>query len=310
MSSRTQAYLDLALLGLNRWWRYVLGVLLIILTPMVLLLSLAFLAGLLKGAGLLDAALADKLTAVITGSQTDASVLAFVVLNLSIIGMLAGLALAMRWLHHRPLLTLVTPGSSIDWRRILEAAAVGFVILSILTLLESLLFPGRYTFTFDATRFFPFMIAVLLLTPIQAAAEELIFRGYLVQGIGNLTRNVIVLAGASSLLFGAVHLWNPEVERYGLVVMAAAYILSGLLFATVALRDGRLELAIGLHAVNNIFTALIANNESSVLQTSSIFTSPLDPVYALIALFITILVFHWWIFDRSAVKSATVKPVG
>ncbi|CAN0280407.1 unnamed protein product, partial [Phaeothamnion confervicola] len=170
-----------------------------------------------------------------------------------------------------------------------------------------LLYPGRYRLTFDAARFFPFMVAVLLLTPVQAATEELLFRGYIMQGLGVLTRRVAVIAIVSSLLFGAVHLWNPEVERYGLAVMAAAYFMSGLMFATIALRDGRLELAIGLHAINNIFTALIANNEGSVLQTSSIFTSPLDPVFSLVGLVFTTIAFHWWMFDRPGAKKA-IEP--
>jgi uncharacterized protein len=164
------------------------------------------------------------------------------------------------------------------------------------------MYPGRYSLTFDASRFFPFMVAVLLLTPIQAATEELLFRGYFMQGLGVITRRIAVIATLSSLVFGAVHLWNPEVERYGLAVMAAAYFMSGLMFATVALRDGRLELAIGLHAINNVFTALIANNEGSVLQTSSIFTSPLDPVFSLAALVVTTIAFHWWIFDRPGAR--------
>jgi membrane protease YdiL (CAAX protease family) len=72
-----------------------------------------------------------------------------------------------------------------------------------------------------------------------------------------------------------------------------------MLLATVALRDGRLELAIGLHAVNNVFLALVANYEGSALTTESVFTATeLDPVYSLVTLVIGTLVFHRWVFRR------------
>ena len=81
--------------------------------------------------------------------------------------------------------------------------------------------------------------------------------------------------------------------------MAANYFAIGMLLATITLRDGRLELAIGLHAMNNVFLALIANYEGSALTTESIFTArELDPMYTLITLIIGALVFHWWIFRR------------
>jgi len=79
-----------------------------------------------------------------------------------------------------------------------------------------------------------------------------------------------------------------------------SYPLIGILLATIALRDGRLELAIGLHAVNNVFLALIANYEGSALTTESIFTArELDPVYSLVTMIIGTLVFRWWMFRRA-----------
>ena len=81
--------------------------------------------------------------------------------------------------------------------------------------------------------------------------------------------------------------------------MAANYFVIGMLLATITLRDGRLELAIGLHAVNNVFLALIANYEGSALTTESIFTArELDPVYSLVTMIVGTLVFHRWMFRR------------
>jgi uncharacterized protein len=107
------------------------------------------------------------------------------------------------------------------------------------------------------------------------------------------------------VVFTLPHLLNPEVEKHGMLIMAANYFAIGLLLATVTLRDGRLELAIGVHAVNNVFLALIANYEGSALATESVFTArELDPVYSLVTLIIGAFVLHAWMFRRRAGKLA------
>lgn len=246
----------------------------------------------------------------VSGHVPEKSILAFVVLNLTIIGMILGLAVAMALLHRRPMLTLVTPHDRIDGRRVMQGAGVMLVLLAAMTLVEHLLFPGRYRLVFDPVRFLPYMIAVLLLTPIQATAEELIFRGYVMQGLSRIFASPIVVALVSSALFASVHMWNPEVGRHGAMLMAAAYFAMGLLLAAITLRDGRLELAIGVHATNNVFTALVANNEGSTLQTESILLSPLDPVFALAALSTVAVAFYAWFFLRRAVRAPASPPAG
>jgi hypothetical protein len=213
--------------------------------------------------------------------------------------MLAGLVLTVKLIHRRPLLTLITPETRIDWRRMARGALVWTVIAAIIVGIEHVLYPDRYYLSFDAGRFFLFVAIVLILTPIQAATEELVFRAYAMQGLARLTRRPAVLAVVSSLIFTAPHMLNPEVHQYGMLLMAANYFAIGMLLATATLRDGRLELAVGVHAVNNVLLALVANYEGSALATESIFTAiELDPVYSLVTLVIGTLVFHRWVFRR------------
>jgi hypothetical protein len=280
MPPQTARYLDLALAGRNAWWRYLLGV----ATIAFFWLVLGYVPYLLLAAGrAAPAPLAD-----------------FVAVNFSIFMMLAGLAIAVRVLHRRPLMNLVSPDARLDWARVARAAVAWTAIAAAISALEHALYPGRYYLSFDPGRFAVFVVAVLLLTPLQCAAEELVFRGYAMQGIGLLTRRPAVIAVASSLLFTAPHLMNPEVARHGALIMAANYFAIGLLLAIVTLRDGRLELAIGLHAANNVFLALAANYEGSVLMTESVFTArELDPVYSLVTFIAGGALFYWWNFGRS-----------
>jgi len=279
MNPGTERYLDLARQGRNAWWRYLLGV----FTIAFFWLVLGYVPYIL-----------------LVGSGVETSpLLDFVAINFSIFMMLAGLAVTVKLIHRRPLLSLVTPEARVDWRRVWRGALVWAVIAAAIVVVEHLLFPERYYLSFNAERFLPFLAAVLVLTPIQCAAEELVFRGYAMQGLGLLTRRPAVIAAAGSLAFTVPHLLNPEVGHYGVLIMAANYFTIGLLLATVTLRDGRLELAIGLHAVNNVLLALVANYEGSALMTESIFTArELDPVYSLISLIAATFLFHAWIFRR------------
>jgi hypothetical protein len=280
MSPQTQRYLDLAREGRNEWWRYALGV----VTIAFFWLVLGHVPYLLLGGAVVEM---DPL-------------LDFVAINFSIFMMLAGLAVTMKLVHRRPLLSLVTPEARVDWRRIRGGALVWVVMAAAISVIEHLLYPGRYYLSFDPGRFLPFFLAVLVLTPVQCAAEELVFRGYAMQGLGLLTRRPAVIAAASSLAFTIPHLLNPEAAEHGALLMAANYFVIGLLLATVTLRDGRLELAIGLHAVNNGFLALVANYEGSALVTESVFSArELDPVFSLVSLIVAGLIFHAWLFRRA-----------
>lgn len=268
-------YLALADAGRPAWWRHVLGIMVI---AVVWLFGGGHAYGLMLRLPL--------------GSVTG-----FVAVNASILTLLAAVVAVVIVLHRRPWRTLVTPYPRIDWRRIAEGAAVWVVLSLAGAVVEHLLYPGRYAWVLDLQRWLPFVLAALLLTPLQCAAEELLFRGYVLQTLGRLLRRPPVLALLSSAVFTLPHLYNPEVAAYGLAIMAANYFVMGLFLAAVALRDGRLELAIGAHAGNNLLLAVIFRYDDSVFETESVFTAgALDPVYSLVTLVLGALLFYAWFF--------------
>jgi membrane protease YdiL (CAAX protease family) len=262
MQSATEQYLALARRGRNQWWRYVASVLVIM-----------FFAEVLGGIPLL-----------LLARHYDYSGLrAFLALNLGVLVELAGVAIAVVLIHRRSLLSLVTPHARFGWRRAGQGFAVWFALAAASCVAESMLFPGRYRLTFNPDTFFMFAAIALCLTPLQTATEELLFRGYVLQGLGLLVKRPAVIAIASGTIFMLPHLANPEVAYHPLLV-PPQYLVIGLLLAAVTLRDGRLELAIGIHTANNLFNGLVANYDDSVLTTDAIFTSSFDPVYSLAAL--------------------------
>jgi uncharacterized protein len=286
MLPQTERYLALAALGRNEWWRYLLGAAVILFSWIVLgWVPYVWLAA--------------------HGRQE--LLLQFLAVNFSIIMMLAGLAVAVKFIHRRPLMTLVTGGRAVDWGRIAGAAMV-WAVLGLATIgVEHLLSPERYYLSFSAERFLPFATVALVVTPLQTATEELVFRGYVMQGLGLVVKHPVVIAVASAALFVLPHLLNPEAQQHGAALLGASYFVIGLLLAAVTLRDGRLELAIGVHAANNLILVLVANYEGSVLASESIFTArELDPAYALATLSVGALLFYAWFFGRG--RNARAGP--
>ena len=80
----------------------------------------------------------------------------------------------------------------------------------------------------------------------------------------------------TSLVFGLLHIANPEVEKLGYVIMVY-YIGTGLMLGIITLMDEGMELALGFHAANNLFTALLVTADWTAFQTHSIFKDMSDP---------------------------------
>ena len=204
----------------------------------------------------------------------------FVALMLASVFFLGGIYLAMRFIHRRPLRTLVTPARSLAWGRLFQGFGVWFGMIAVMSLLEALIYPGRYVWTLDLVRFVPFLFLALIFIPIQTSTEELFFRGYLLQKIGLHTKNIWILSSISGLLFGLPHMLNPE-ATVNYPLLGFYYFAFGFFLAYITLREGRLELALGVHAANNLFSVIIANYTITALPSPSLFTiNVLDAVFS------------------------------
>ena len=106
--------------------------------------------------------------------------------------------------------------------------------------------------------------------PIQTSFEEYLFRGYLMQGLGFLSKTNWFPLLVTSVTFGLMHLANPEVTKLGNGIMVF-YIGTGLLLGIITLMDEGLELSLGFHAANNLITALLVTTDWTAFQTYAIF---------------------------------------
>jgi uncharacterized protein len=270
-----QDYLELASRGKNEAWRSILAVFSMLFAWQVL--------GAIPSAMLLVwMAFHGQLSISnpggnLPGADTPAG---FVALMLASVFFLGGITFSIRFIHGRPLRSLVTPARSLDWGRLFQGFGVWFGLTALMSLVEALVYPGRYALTLNLSRFLPFLFLALIFIPIQTTTEELFFRGYVLQQVGLHWKNIWVLSAISGLLFGLPHLLNPEASiNYPL--LGFYYIAFGFSLAFITLRDGRLELALGAHAANNLFSVIIANYTITVLPSPSIFTiNVLDAVFS------------------------------
>jgi len=234
----------------------------------------------------------------------------FILLNVVPPLLILGLCLAVAGIHRRPLLTLVTAAPRVSWKRIAQGFAVWFGLNCLCGFGEYLIAPQTYVFHWDPVVFGAFLPLALVLTPVQTTAEELFFRGYLVQGLSLVSRRPLFLAGVSGALFALPHLANPEMEANP-AALGLSYFLTGVLLTLCALRDGSLELAIGAHAANNLFGAVVLNFSGSIFQTPAlVFTSRFDPIWSLITLLAMAAVFYAVLLTRGRTQPPSAPAAG
>jgi membrane protease YdiL (CAAX protease family) len=221
--------------------------------------------------------------------NTDVNKNFFLFSNLILFVFLFGaLLLFIKFLHQRTLTSLVTSRKKVDWKRFFFGFVFWGLLNLILMYIAYLMDPEMYVWNYNPAKFFTLLIIVVIMIPIQTSYEELYFRGYLMQGVGVLAKNKWVPFIFTSVFFGLMHSFNPEVEKLGFIIMIY-YVGTGFLFGMITLLDEGTELALGMHAVNNMIAATIITNDWAVFQTDALIVDKTEPV-ADFMMFLPILV--------------------
>jgi hypothetical protein len=177
----------------------------------------------------------------------------------------------MKPLHNRSFGSVVNGGRRVRWGRMLFSAFVWIAMAAIWLLYSVRTDPGNFTLNNTSGSLLILAVLSVFLIPFQAAFEEVLFRGYLMQGFALLARNRWVPIAVTSLLFGLMHALNPEVKEYGFLTMIPQYMFFGLVFAVLTMLDDGIEIAIGAHAANNVFLSVLLTHKDSALQTPALY---------------------------------------
>jgi len=201
-------------------------------------------------------------------------------LSLAVLGLVAGLTLlGFLWGVHlitrQPLLLLGTVAPAPRWRRFGVGAAVTAVVVMAMTGLQALLLPGSFEAPLPWTRFLPMLAVGVLVAPLQSLFEELLFRGYLLQVLSGKHDRVRLAVALSAALFALLHLANPDVQVGGWLYGLTYYGGFGLTLALLTVREQGIELAWGIHAMNNLlsFCFIGESEEVSAYQLPVLFRS-------------------------------------
>jgi hypothetical protein len=155
--------------------------------------------------------------------------------------------------YRRPIRSFVTAAPRFRWK----VAALGFAI-TLVTLGAAVLVDGALggealhppvLMASSAQDLAIYVACAVVFLFIAALAEELVFRGWLLQQTGAFTRSLVVLLLVNGVVFSLAH-GDPNPAAFvGRALMGAGW-------AWIALRLGGTEFGIGGHFANNLLIAL------------------------------------------------------
>lgn len=172
----------------------------------------------------------------------------------------AGLMLVM---HHARPAWLISVQARIRWRYAAACLVVAVLVLGGVVALSVATGPGVELG--PQNRFWVFLLVIVLTSPLQAAAEEVFFRGYLSQALGALVTNPWFGVVASAVVFALFH----GGQNLPLFLNRLAF---GLLAGALVVITGGLEAPIAAHIVNNMLAYTTAGLTGSIAQIRGVST--------------------------------------
>jgi len=283
-------HLESAFKGTNEWWKYlvlIIGSLLVANIIGAIPLGIAVLVATIK-----NGASPEMVSGMDFAAMGINSTLG---LGLMIFPFLVGLVffvLLFKPLHKKVYQTTINGTSTIRWRRIIIGFVVWGLISSFFIVVDYFLNINDYELRFNLKALIPLAIVSILLIPFQTFYEEILFRGYLAQGIGRLTQNRLLVILIPSIFFALMHAVNPEIEKYGFWAMMPQYFTIAVFYGLIAVFDDGIELVMGAHAANNVFLSIFVTADGTVFQTDALLKAlEIDPAKEYVTLLIACIVF-------------------
>lgn len=206
--------------------------------------------------------------------------------------------LFIRFVHKKRFIVSLTAFEKFDWKKVFFAFGLWMLLSIVLEVVSYFMKPENYVFNYSGSSFWILVLLSLTILPIQTSFEELLFRSYLMQGIGLIKPYRIIPFLITSIGFGLMHIANPEVGEYGYLTLIS-YIGVGLLLGLLTILSDSMEFALGLHAANNIYSATLVGFKGSALTTDTLFyTKEVSMDLTSNLIFILVMVVFYWIVHK------------
>jgi membrane protease YdiL (CAAX protease family) len=185
-----------------------------------------------------------------------------------------GVWMAMKFVHRIPMNVLFGSSSKLDLQLLLRGfLAMLFLGIGIEAILQFIPAVSKYIYyepnkVLFLSDWIKWLLPMVLFIFVQSAAEELVFRGYLLQIIWSKSASYLYAVICPSLVFGLLHF---DSQSYG--ANAWYYCLNtfvvGCLLCLVTLHTGNIALAFGLHwggnTVSLVFFGIHGNLDGMAL---------------------------------------------
>ncbi|MET0448047.1 MAG: type II CAAX endopeptidase family protein [Aeromicrobium sp.] len=269
------------------WWKLPVAGLVILVFYLVLSVVLVVVASVYFAASSGPETLTDWLD---SAGELDLGQLDFFVIDmLSLVVLIPAVLLGVLAIGPRPVGYLSSVAGHLRWGWLARTAAISFVIFGV-TLGASLVLsevtdPAEVSAPTDVgSHAVVAIVVVLLIVPFQAAAEEYVFRGYLMQLVGSWSRFAVIPVIVTTPLFVAGHLYDV----WGLLDVG----IFGLTAAILTIRTGGLEAGIAAHTANNVLL-FVLDALGMLSATDDSGAGPVDLLPTVVSSVLLLVVVEW-----------------
>jgi membrane protease YdiL (CAAX protease family) len=168
-----------------------------------------------------------------------------------------------RFIHRRRMEWLWSVSPGVRWRYGILCAGVALVVIGAVCTYHWMTGPG-----WAPINGWPLYCGMILITvPIQALAEEVMFRGYLMQLFGSIVHNVWFPIVGTALVFALFHgVQNPW--------LFGSRFVFGVIAGILVWRTGGLEAAVAIHIVNNLLVFALAIVTGTLVEVRTATEAP------------------------------------
>lgn len=183
------------------------------------------------------------------------------------------LFVVVKYLHKQTWQSVISARPKIDWKRILFAFGVSALLWIAIHALGIYLMPEDQKLNFRLVPFMIYLVVAIIMASISCFAEQYFFRGYLMQGVANLTGNRWSLLLIISVINALLYSLHPEVRFLGFLEMFFTLLPYCLFLGVLALMDEGIELCYGFHTASLLVQQLIFTSDNTSLKTDALYVS-------------------------------------
>jgi membrane protease YdiL (CAAX protease family) len=238
-------FIENASLGKNKWWHYVLS-----LVSAVAVIALV---------NVLIRSVLPNIKQLFPDNDFGKGLFTYsLVLVIFGLALFAFLFVASK-LHQRPKMSFISNRSIFSWKQYF----IGFMVWGSLLFIGSAIFDypklEEFITNFKLYQFTALFLLGFVAIGVQSFFEELVIRGYFLQGLHLQIKKVTLLAIVNALIFGVLHF------GYGIESFLSSWAF-GVAFAIIVILQNRIEFVSGAHNANNLLLSLVFLDLSEALN--------------------------------------------